>query len=265
MDTLILPEIRKSSEIPFHSDVAPGDRYVFMARDLFAPTQFYVVGRKVSEIRPDQPEWLDKHRHNCPTFYVLIGDAPDLTGLEAMVEIEGLRVLARSPAAVLLPAYAFHSHKLIRGSGWSFHLNPRPDYLASLASNDFPARSFAGLQEAAVVRRTSVERNEKTERHLKRWRLIDSEIFNDPWMEVHLEQWTRGESQPDFPAQPAVDTDKMWVVFAQREESINLFVSSDEGISSMSSASSWYQRQGTSFSYRYRSGSGFVMSLRKLR
>ena len=71
MNCLITPQLRRTSEIPFHSDRAPGERFVFVGRVLDPVCHLYVVGRKVMEIPADQPEWLDDHRHNCPMFYVL--------------------------------------------------------------------------------------------------------------------------------------------------------------------------------------------------
>ena len=55
MHGLITPQLRRTSEIPFHSDRAPGERFVFVGRVLDPACRLYVVGRKVIEIPPTSP------------------------------------------------------------------------------------------------------------------------------------------------------------------------------------------------------------------
>ena len=55
MGCLINPQPRKTSEVPYHSDAAPGKRFVFVARDLYPSSAVYIAGRKVNSVSPDQP------------------------------------------------------------------------------------------------------------------------------------------------------------------------------------------------------------------
>ena len=134
MSILITPQERRTSEIPYHSDRAPGRRLVFVGRPVYPPSALYIVGRRVEYVPKDQPEWLENHRHNCNTFYVFSGDRDDLSGLRAIVTVEGKTFEAHAPATVLIPQYTLHHYKLVEGSGWSFHVNLRGDYEESLAA-----------------------------------------------------------------------------------------------------------------------------------
>src|SRR5262249_7978520 len=129
---VITPEVRKTSEIRFHSDAAPGRRFVLVGRTPDPRCPLYIVRRQVHAIPPNQPEWVCDHPPNCTTFYVLIGRNPDLTGLAAEIVVEGHVFAAESPSVVLLPTGFLHHHRLTAGGGWSFHVNVRPDYEESL-------------------------------------------------------------------------------------------------------------------------------------
>jgi hypothetical protein len=210
---VITPEVRKTSEIRFHSDAAPGKRFVLVGRTLDPRCRLYIVGRQVDAIPPDQPEWLDDHRHNCPTFYVLIGRNPDLTGLAAEIVIEGHSFVAKSPSAILLPTGFLHHHRLTAGGGWSFHVNVRPDYEESLLDLEPetapPAREVRvdRLHRRAEVDAPAGRRWEIDDGAISPsgigdapmlWTFIDPAQFEDPGIRLHvlrLSARTRGWSE----------------------------------------------------------------------
>ena len=92
MSVLIAPQERRTSEVPYHSDLAPGRRFVFVGRPVYAKSEFYAVGRRVDDVPGDQPEWLENHRHNCNTFYVFLGDREDLSGASGRRDSRGADV-----------------------------------------------------------------------------------------------------------------------------------------------------------------------------
>ena len=207
MSFVITPEVRKTSEIRYHSDTAPGLRHVLVGSTLDPRCRLYIVGRQVEAVPRDQREWLDDHRHNCPTFYVLIGPNPDLTGLAAEIVIEGRPFVAESPSAILLPTGYLHHHRLTAGGGWSLHVNVRPDYEESLldfASGTAPPMREVGLDR--VYRRAELGGPEarlwETEDGALApdelgsapplWTFIDPARFEDPGIRLHAVPLTPG-------------------------------------------------------------------------
>jgi len=275
MDHIIVPELRKTSEIPYHADTAPGQRYVFIAKDVFPFTAFYVVGRKVIEVPHDQPKWLEPHRHNCPTYYILVGNRADLTGLQAQVSIEHLSLSVESPVAIFLPPYAFHSYRLIGGSGWSFHANTRPDYSESLVPEDAATKSFDGLQPDDVANAATplppgisskgeADPTSRPSRPLQ-WRFIGPEVFSDPWVELDLWQFTPAQfCQYGTWRWAATNSDQISLLFSQHEDQLELLVCSDNNSHHVRSPVTFYHQKGLPYSYEYLKGSGFLMRIKRL-
>src|ERR1043166_52587 len=64
---IIKPEVRPTREIKYHTDAAPGTRYVFVDGKLNREAGFYTVVRSVSNVTPAQASYVDTHTHNCDT------------------------------------------------------------------------------------------------------------------------------------------------------------------------------------------------------
>ena len=79
---IIKPDVRPTTEIKYHTDAAPGVRYVFVDGKLMPEAGFYTVVRSVSNVQPTQANYVDKHTHNCDTQHIAIGTGPELTGLK---------------------------------------------------------------------------------------------------------------------------------------------------------------------------------------
>ncbi len=125
-------ENRPTTEIKYHRDTAPGVRYVFIDGKKKPEAEFYTVVRTVSDLKPSQVEYVDKHTHNCDTYHILIGKGPELTGLKTEFVIGGEKVVVESPVGVHVPARVPHSQRMIEGSGHFFNIVPKGNYNDSL-------------------------------------------------------------------------------------------------------------------------------------
>jgi hypothetical protein len=273
---ILQPQLRKTSEIRYHSDLAPGNRFVFVGRVIDPISRLYIVGREVKEVRPDQPEWLDDHRHNCPTFYVLIGGYPDLTGLAAEIVIEGQRFLAEAPAAIMLPTGFLHHHRLVSGSGWSFHVNVRHDYEESLMDD-----LVDGTREVEVrVDRLYRKAEEGSQTALgwesrdgsiptstclggaTLWKFIDPDEFKDPGVRLHALQVPAGTQWCEAPHAHAGD--EVNIVLSDHVEPLELEVASETGMVSVRSPVGLYHEAGSRHCSRRVAGRGLFLKFLRL-
>jgi hypothetical protein len=243
---LLAPQERRTSEIPYHSDLAPGKRYVFVGRQVYPQSRLYIVGRRVEYVPKDQAEWLEDHRHNCNTFYVFTGDREDLSGLRAVVTVEGQTFEVQAPSAVLLPQYALHHYKLVEGSGWSFHVNLRGDYEDSLAA--------PGEVDPASVPTPAVEDVYKAARRLEggRWAFID-ERFVRPGIRLTVHQ-AAGGAETRRSAEDGAS-----LIIAAPGEALTAEVRSDGGVLQGTSLATIYHPKGTVRAYGRLEGAGMVM------
>jgi mannose-6-phosphate isomerase-like protein (cupin superfamily) len=127
------PDVRPTSEIKFHTDTAPGVRYVFVDSKLKPEAGFYTVVRSVAGVRPTQANYVDKHAHNCDTQHIAIGTGPELTGLKIEFTIGNETAVVESPLGVNIPAGTPHTQRIIEGSGHFFNFVPKSSYNESLA------------------------------------------------------------------------------------------------------------------------------------
>jgi len=126
------PDVRPTTEIKYHTDAAPGLRYVFVDGKLKPEAQFYTVVRSVANVEPTQANYVDKHTHNCDTYHIAIGPGPDLTGLTIEFAIGDEKVICESPLGVHIPAGTPHSQRIVGGSGHFFNFVPKSNYNDSL-------------------------------------------------------------------------------------------------------------------------------------
>jgi hypothetical protein len=128
------PEVRPTTEIKYHTDAAPGVRYVFVDGKLNPEAGFYTVVRSVQNVKPTQANYVDMHTHNCDTQHIAIGMGPELTGLKIEFQIRAEKVIAESPVGVNIPAGTPHSQRIIEGSGHFFNFVPKANYNDGLLS-----------------------------------------------------------------------------------------------------------------------------------
>ncbi|HEY7167373.1 MAG TPA: hypothetical protein VIB79_22615 [Candidatus Binatia bacterium] len=128
------PEVRPTTEIKYHTDAAPGVRYVFVDGKLQPDAGFYTVVRSVANVSSTQGNYVDKHAHNCDTYHISIGTGPELTGLKVEFVINGETTIAESPCGVHIPARTPHSQRIIGGSGHFFNFVPKSYYNDGLLS-----------------------------------------------------------------------------------------------------------------------------------
>ena len=122
------PEVRPATEIKYHTDAAPGVRYVFVDGKLKPEADFYTVVRSVVNVKPTQRNYVDKHTHNCDTQHIAIGTGPELTGLRIEFQIHDEKIVAESPVGVNIPAGTPHSQRIVEGSGHFFNFVPKANY-----------------------------------------------------------------------------------------------------------------------------------------
>jgi hypothetical protein len=122
------PEVRPTSEIKYHTDVAPGVRYVFIDGRLKPEAGFYTVVRSVNNVRPTQASYVEQHTHNCDTQHIAIGKDPELAGLKIEFQIRDEKVVVESPVGVHIPAGTPHSQRIVEGSGHFFNFVPKSNY-----------------------------------------------------------------------------------------------------------------------------------------
>lgn len=126
------PDARLTTEIKYHSNAAPGVRYVFVDGKLKPEAGFYTVVRSVSNVQPTQTKYVDLHAHNCDTQHIAIGTGPDLRGLKIEFQILDEKVVLESPVGIHIPAGTRHSQRIIEGSGHFFNFVPKQHYNDSL-------------------------------------------------------------------------------------------------------------------------------------
>ena len=129
---IIKPEVRPTTEIKYHTDAAPGARYVFIDGKLRAEAGFYTVVRSVANVKSSQASYVDPHTHNCDTYHIAIGTGPELTGLTIEFVIAQEKVVVESPVGVHIPAGTPHSQRIVQGAGHFFNFVPKSQYDDSL-------------------------------------------------------------------------------------------------------------------------------------
>lgn len=122
------PQARPTTEIKYHTDAAPGIRYVFVDAALQPKAGFYTVVRSVADVKPSQANYVELHRHNCDTQHIAIGPGPELTGLKIEFTIAGETSVVESPLGVNIPAGTPHTQRIIEGTGHFFNFVPRGNY-----------------------------------------------------------------------------------------------------------------------------------------
>jgi hypothetical protein len=130
---VIKPDVRPTSEIKYHTEAAPGVRYVFIDAKLKPEAGFYTVVRTVANVQASQPNYVDKHTHNCDTYHIVVGTGPGLSGLRTEFIIGDEKAVIESPVGVHIPAGIPHSQRIVEGSGHFFNFVPKGHYNDSLA------------------------------------------------------------------------------------------------------------------------------------
>ena len=126
--------MRPTTEIKYHTDAAPGTRYVFVDGKLKPEAGFYTVVRSVAAVQPTQANYVDLHRHNCDTQHIAIGTGPELGGLKIEFQIRDDKLVVESPVGVNIPAGTPHSQRIIEGTGHFFNFVPKSFYNDGLMS-----------------------------------------------------------------------------------------------------------------------------------
>ena len=65
---ILKPQVRKTSELSYHTDDAPGVRRVFIEGAMLPESDCYVMLRTATGVQPDQPKYVDSHAHNVSSI-----------------------------------------------------------------------------------------------------------------------------------------------------------------------------------------------------
>ena len=190
---VIVPEPRPTSDVPYHHDRAPGQKFLVLADSVVRGSPIYVAARRVDRVPPEIPRWLDPHEHDCNSFYVFIGDGPRLSGLDAMVTLGEVTFPVTSPSAVLIPPYTLHHYWMTAGAGWYFQITLRPEYTDSLVPPDALGQRPAPTLEEIYQTARSQPRG---------WRFIGPEVFSMPGVTLDVTELAGGGA-PMAPLPPA--------------------------------------------------------------
>lgn len=175
---VIVPEPRPTPDVPYHHDRAPGQKYLILADSVVPGSPIYVALRRINEVPPEAPRWLDPHGHTCNSFYIFLGDAADLSGLQAMATIGDLTFPIAAPATVLIPPRTLHHYWYTAGSGWYVQVTLTPEYTDSLA----PA---AEMGQSAPNRIVLDSVYQPARRRDGEWELVTDGVFAAPGITMH--------------------------------------------------------------------------------
>ena len=204
MPILLKPQVRSSTELPYHSNSISVKRFIFVDKSLYPESAFYITGRKINHDSQLQLSYIEEHRHNCNSFYVFVGHGHDLTGLTAEAHIGEKGFIVKSPSTVMIPPLSLHKCKLTGGKGWFFHIILKGSYSESSTSDKGTFMPLSDTQTHESEERFScqkiykptslniddfyksakIEDDFKTlvdeNSRLNKWTLVHSELFKNP-------------------------------------------------------------------------------------
>jgi hypothetical protein len=186
---VLVPEPRPTSDVPYHHDRAPGQKYLIVDHGVCNDTPVYIALRRVDRVSADQPIWLDLHAHKCNSFYLFIGDGEELEGLEGIVEIDDKHFAVRSPLAAIIPPILLHRYWLTNGSGWYLQITLTPTYEESLVDEASSCvRTAPSLRGEDVLQIGQAERDG--------WCLIDDILSKTAGISVFVATLRSVETDP---------------------------------------------------------------------
>lgn len=145
---VVAPQVISATELKYHR-AGPGSRYVMVDDRFVNDARQYCIVRDIPHQQVAAEAHVDPHRHNCDSLFLFIGKGPGLAGLTVEVMLDGAARILHSPAAMLIPAGAEHSYRVLGGSGLYVNHVLAGDYNASLLELDGtaappPAHADAG-------------------------------------------------------------------------------------------------------------------------
>jgi 2-isopropylmalate synthase len=131
MDLFIRPEVRRTSEVLFHHDTAPGLRFLAIDQTKYPDSPIYIAVRRANNVPETQPEYIDRHQHTVDSLYMFMGDDEGMKGLHAVVRLADEERKIESPMTVFIPKGVAHSYRLTKGSGTYISILLTGNYNAS--------------------------------------------------------------------------------------------------------------------------------------
>jgi 2-isopropylmalate synthase len=130
-DLIVKPKVISATELRYHR-AGPGCRHVMVDERFVRDARQYCIVREIPRQDGPAQRHVDPHRHICDSLFMFLGREPGLTGLEVEVMLDGEVRELRSPAAMLIPAGALHSYRILGGEGYYVNHVAHGDYEGSL-------------------------------------------------------------------------------------------------------------------------------------
>ena len=112
----LMPKKRDADELPYHKK-GPGNRYVMIDERIFPNCTHYCAVRYIPNCENPDPH-IELHSHNVDSFYLFLGNNPDLKGLHVEVQIQNTVKHIESPATIFIPKGVMHKADVLSGSGF---------------------------------------------------------------------------------------------------------------------------------------------------
>lgn len=93
---------------------AYGPRLLHLGEGIVPGADLFITSRSINGLTEPAERNVEPHRHDVSQTYLVLGDEGDL---QIEVEIDGRKLIVGSPAAVFIPAGAFHSLRVLHGTG----------------------------------------------------------------------------------------------------------------------------------------------------
>ncbi|MFA4953098.1 MAG: hypothetical protein WC584_02660 [Candidatus Pacearchaeota archaeon] len=108
-------ESRLATELKKHR-AGVGKRYIFSDNKNNPKGNIYAILRKVSNVK-NPPKHIQKHKHNCDSLWMFVGDKENLTGLKVEIVLGDEIYQINTPFSVYIPKNLEHTYNFIEGSG----------------------------------------------------------------------------------------------------------------------------------------------------
>ena len=275
MSIIINPEIRNTSDLPFHTDDAPGDRIVFVEEKMFSQSEFYIMGRRVNGVPERQIDYVYDHKHNCNSFHIFIGDNEDLTGLNSNMNVEGKSYELQSPSTFFIPANLLHHYKLTKGNGWFFNIILSGDFNKSLVINKNTELLLHSTPKENLYKRA--EKNFKkvsdSERPLtssvdsiinpSRWIFVDPNMIVHPGAYIALHQISSDKAFQYCMKLHHHKSDEVYILLGRNNSELEIDLIDGNLRRRLKSPIAIYHPRYSDHRYEYVSGEGLILIVLK--
>ncbi len=139
-DLILKPDIISADELKYHKK-GYGDRYLLLDQRKVQDTRTYCIVRNIPFIEKTPDAFVSEHIHKVDSFFVFIGNKPNLEGLTCEVLLDDEAFKVESPCTVFIPSGTKHTYRIISGEGQFFNHVLSGSYNESLLEDYKDAKS----------------------------------------------------------------------------------------------------------------------------